>query len=158
MLVLTTCTGITGCGEDPVVRVSIDISQYIGEDVYFTLDGRIYQGYVELGYNIGEQVLVDLDTGGKMLVSAWLVGGVLVPDHRDIDASVVLLGSEGSDVDIMFGVILKAYDDGLREIYIDSYWDHDGELVYVEPYSIFVNSNDSLEDGGYEYEDVYFQG
>lgn len=157
LIMLTACAGITGCARDDVIEVNVDITPLLGEDVYFTLDGRIYQGYVEYGYEISEQVRVDLDNGGKMLVSAWLVGGVLVPDHPDIDTSVVLLGNEGSDVDIMFGVIRKVYDDGTREIYIDSYWDHDGKRISVEPYSIFANSNDSLEDGGYKYEEDFFQ-
>ena len=152
--VILACGGFVGCGgEDGSVSLIMVTDAYRGEQVYFTLDGLIYQGYVSGGVS-PSGIEVVLDGGNSVVIDKNLVDGVLLPNHPDVGGEVYLYGNQDSDIEFFYATVNRVYDDAVYELIVDSEVDYQGNVILLaEPYAILVSSRLILEDGGFEFFD-----
>ena len=145
------CGGITGCGEDGSLTVTLAVTDlYTDEYVYFTLDGIIYQGYVVRGYSSSEILIKLSDSSSEMVVHTDWVNGVLITNHADLYANVMLEGDPQYGEDWLEGEITAVYSDGYREITVYAIYYDDGSYTELgDPFTMFVHRNTHYSQGGY---------
>lgn len=149
--VILACGGFVGCGSEDGVSLVLVTDAYSGEQVYFTLDGLIYQGYVSGGVS-ANGIEVVLDGGNSVVIDKKLVDGVLLPNHPDVGGEVYLFGNQ--DIEFLYATVNRVYDDAVYELIVDSEVDYDGNVILLaEPYAILVSSRLILENGGFEFFD-----
>ena len=145
------CGGITGCGEDGSLTVTLAVTDlYESEYIYFIRDGIIYQAYVLHGFSSNEVMVRISDSNTEMVIHVDLVEGVLLANHHDLYADVMLKGDAQYGEDWLEGEITAVYNDGYREITVYAIYYEDGSYEELrEPFTLFVHKNSHYSEGGY---------
>ena len=155
LLLTLTCTGISGCGGDKIVSPTgtveaVEVTdQYVGDNIYFKIDGTFNEGYVVEGVSANE-VKVRLDDRSTMTISLDRVRGTRLADHSDVGVQVVLLGDRNKGEKLLVGRIVDVFDDGMRKINITSMDFMDGRFEALDVRRIrFVDKDIEFKFGGY---------
>ena len=147
------CTGL-GCGNDDGVTSTetetVEVTnRYVGEDVYFEMDGSFLEGYVVEGVS-ADEVNIRLDNNSEMTISIDSIKGTLLDDHPDLGIRVVMLGDREKGELSIGGDIIAVYDDGMRKIKFFLVRYTDGTLTDLDTERIrFVHEDADFEEGGY---------
>ena len=154
LLLTLTWGGFSGCGGDEIVSPTgtveaVEVTdQYVGDNIYFKIDGTFNEGYVVEGVSANE-VKVRLDDRSTLTISLDSVRGTRLADHSDVGVRVVLLG-EGKGERTLLGRIVDVFDDGMRKIEISTVTFADGTIETLDvPRIRFVDEDTDFEDGGY---------
>ena len=123
LLLTLTWGGFSGCGGDEIVSPTGTVEaeevtdQYVGDNIYFKIDGTFNEGYVVEGVSANE-VKVRLDDRSTITISLDSVRGTRIADHSDVGVKVKLLGNQDKKEKILTGKIVDVFDDGMRKIEI----------------------------------------
>ena len=123
LLLILTWGGFSGCGGDEIVSPpgtveAVEVTdRYVGDNIYFKIDGTFNEGYVVEGVSANE-VKVRLDDRSTLTISLDRVRGTRIADHSDVGVEVVLLGDRNKNEDSLGGEIVAVFDDGMRKIRI----------------------------------------
>ena len=155
LLLTLTCIGISGCGGDEIVSPpgtveAVEVTdQYVGDNIYFKIDGTFNEGYVLEGVSANE-VKVRLDDRSTLTISLDRVRGTRIADHSDVGVQVFLLGDRNKGEERLVGRIVDVFDDGMRKIEIVNVKFMDGrrEVLDIRPIR-FVDEDTDFEEGGY---------
>ena len=150
------CGGLSGCdnaADSGNVTFAVELTNlYSGESVYFIVDGIVYRGYVVAGFSVNE-IIVRVDGGSdEMVVHVDAVEGVVIVDHADLQAQVMLSGDWQNGEDWLEGRITAVFDDGYREITVNTIYYTDGTYeVLDDPFVVYVHASTTYEEGGYAF-------
>ena len=155
LLLTLTWGGFSGCGGDEIVSPPSTVEaeevtdQYVGDNIYFKIDGTFNEGYVVEGVSANE-VKVRLDDRSTLTISLDRVRGTRIADHSDVGVTVILLGDRNKNEKTLSGIIVDVFDDGMRKIRIYVIQFTDGRpskrgLSLIR----FVHEDTDFEDGGY---------
>ena len=162
LLLTLTWGGFSGCGGDEIVSPpgtveAVEVTdQYVGDNIYFKIDGTFNEGYVLEGVSANE-VKVRLDDRSTMTISLDRVRGTRLADHSDVGVKVKLLGNQDKKEKILTGYIIDVFDDGMRKIEIFNIQFTDGRpskrgLSLIR----FVDEDIEFKNGGYLTLDEFF--
>ena len=148
------CTGL-GCGNGddaatPTETETVAVTnRYVGEDVYFEMDGSFLEGSVVEGVS-ADEVSIRLVDNSEMTISINSIKGTLLSDHPDLGIRVVMLGDREKGELSIGGDITAVYDDGVRKIKFFLVKYTDGTLTDLDTERIrFVHEDVDFEEGGY---------
>ena len=155
LLLTLTWGGFSGCGGDEIVSPTgtveaVEVTdQYVGDNIYFKIDGTFNEGYVLEGVSANE-VKVRLDDRSTMTISLDSVRGTRIADHSDVGVEVKLLGDRNKNEKTLTGKIVDVFDDGMCKIQIHHIQFTDGRpskrgLSLIR----FVHKDTDFEEGGY---------
>lgn len=152
LCITVVCTGL-GCGNGDDVVTETEMvevtNRYVGEDVYFEMDGSFLEGYVVKGVSANE-VLVRLADSSEMTINLDSIKGTRLDDHPDLNTRVVLLGDQDKGEFSLGGDITAVYDDGTRKIKLFMVRYTDGNLTDLDTERTrFVHKDADFEEGGY---------
>ena len=147
------CGTISGCGngEDIVTPTETEMvtNRYVGENVYFQMDGSFLEGYVVEGIS-ADELSIRLADGSETTISIDEVKGTLLGDHPDLGTRVVVLGNREKGEFSLGGDITACYNDGMRKIKLFIVRYTDGSLTDLDTERIrFAHKNADFEEGGY---------
>ena len=135
-----------------------DTGRHQAEPVQFLIDGKLYDGNLEVGMNnrLRVDIMRSSDNDAEPLPSdnyrdvlLERLDGYLVPSHQDVGLDVYLLG-ESDGIAFRYGVIEAVYDNGYHKIgvYSESY--HNGETIHLfKPDYLIIHKAVLLQDGGF---------
>ena len=105
LLLTLTWGGFSGCGGDEIVSPPSTVEaeevtdQYVGDNIYFKIDGTFNEGYVVEGVSANE-VKVRLDDRSTLIISLDRVRGTRLADHSDVGVEVVTAGRSKQEREI----------------------------------------------------------
>ena len=155
LLLTLTWGGFSGCGGDEIVSPPSTVEaeevtdQYVGDNIYFKIDGTFNEGYVVEGVSANE-VKVRLDDRSTLTISLDSVRGTRIADHSDVGVTVILLGNRNENERKLRGKIVDVFDDGMRKIEIFAVNFEDGRFEGLDvPRIRFVDEDTDFGEGGY---------
>ena len=161
LLLTLTWGGFSGCGGDEIVSPTgtveaVEVTdQYVGDNIYFKIDGTFNEGYVVEGVSANE-VKVRLDDRSTLTISVDSVRGTRLADHSDVEVIVVMRGDRNKNEKIARGEIVDVFDDGMRKIKMLTVSLIDGTRAHKHG-NRFVHEDTDFEDGGYLTREEFFR-
>lgn len=138
----------TGCSEFEYQ----DYEYEYNERIYFLRNGLAYSGQVKKPLDDDRYVVQVNDTDERTTVSENDIRGRYAPNKKEyfLQGEAVLLEGNREGIKHRHGTIVRFYDDGyveIRIIYETTFSDDHIELA--DPYTIFVDENLTLAEGGF---------
>ena len=147
-LIFTLTCGNMSCGVYPSV----------GEKLYFVRGGLAYGGVVKQRLDDGMYLVKVNGTNQTTTISKSEIGGEYDPsrDECRLEGSAVVLAGDRDGIKYRNGILKHYYEDGYVEIRITHETMHNDNVVELhEPYTIFVDEDASLHEGGFVIGDFY---